>query len=101
MQLGATAATGTATLASVPCSSIGPASSATATVRTTLTGTSLTVAGLPVALGLTGVNPTTLTFTSPFTWAHSQHVGATTLGLSAAIGGVPPPRPADQLAHRI
>jgi uncharacterized membrane protein len=89
VQLGSTAATGTATLASVPCTSIGPASSATATVRTTLTGTSLAVAGLPVTLGLTGVSPTTLTFGSPFTWAHSQHVGATTLGLSAAIGGVP------------
>jgi uncharacterized membrane protein len=87
VQLGADAATGTATLTSVACSAIGPSSSASARVQTTLAGVSLTVAGIPVNLGLTGVSPTTLTFASPFTWAHSQHVGATSLGLTTAIGG--------------
>jgi uncharacterized membrane protein len=86
-QLGADAATGTATLTSVACSSIGPSSSATARVQTNLAGLSLTVANLPVTLGVTAVSPTTLTFSSPFTWAHSQHVGATSVGLTTAIGG--------------
>jgi uncharacterized membrane protein len=87
VRLGTTAATGTLTLSSVACTTIGPSSSATATAQTSLTGVSLTVANLPVALGVTGVSPTSLTFTTPFTWAHSQHVGATSLGLAAAIGG--------------
>ena len=52
-----------------------------------LTGLSLTVANLPVALGVTAVPPTTLSFSSPFTWAHAQHVGATSVGLTTAIGG--------------
>jgi uncharacterized membrane protein len=87
VQLGADAATGTATLTSVACSSIGPSSAATASVRTSLAGVSLTVANLPVALGVTAVPPTTLSFSSPFTWAHAQHVGATSVGLTTAIGG--------------
>jgi uncharacterized membrane protein len=87
VQLGADAATGTATLTSVACTSIGPSSSASASVQTNLAGVSLTVAGLPVSLGVTGVSPTTRTFGSPFTWAHSQHVGATSVGLTTAIGG--------------
>jgi uncharacterized membrane protein len=87
VHLGADAATGTATLTSVACTSIGPSSSATARVQTTLAGVTLTVASLPVALGVTGVSPTTLTFGAPFTWAHSQSVGATSVGLTSAIGG--------------
>jgi uncharacterized membrane protein len=87
IQLGADAASGTATLTSVACTSIGPSSSASTNVQTTLTGVSLTVATIPVSLGVTGVSPTTLTFASPFTWAHSQHVGATSVGLTTAIGG--------------
>jgi hypothetical protein len=87
VRLAATAATGTLTLSSVACTTIGPSSSATATASTSLTGVSLTVANLPVALNVTAVSPTTLTFTSPFTWTHSQHVGATTLNLAAALSG--------------
>jgi uncharacterized membrane protein len=85
--LGADAATGTATLTSVACSSIGPSSSASASVQTSLAGLSLSVATLPVSLGVTAVSPTTLTFSTPFTWAHAQHVGATSVGLTTAIGG--------------
>jgi hypothetical protein len=87
VQLGATAATGTATLSSVACATTGPSSAAGASVHTSLSGVSLMVAGLPVALNLTAVPPTALTFASPFTWAHSQHVGATSIGLTAAVGG--------------
>ncbi len=87
VRLGATAATGSLTLSSVACTTIGPSSSATATAQTSLSGVTLTVANLPVALNVTGVSPTSLSFTAPFTWAHSQHVGATSLGLAAAIGG--------------
>jgi uncharacterized membrane protein len=87
IQLGITAATGTATLSSIACSGIGPSSSATASVQTSLSGLTLSVLGLPVSLGLTAVPPTTKTFSPAFTWAHSQHVGATSLGLSGAIGG--------------
>jgi uncharacterized membrane protein len=87
VQLGVGAATGTATLSSVTCSGIGPGSGANATVHTSLAGVTLSVANLPVSLGVTAVPPTTVTFTPPFTWTHSQHVGGTTLGLAAAIGG--------------
>jgi hypothetical protein len=87
VQLGVTGAAGTLTLASVACASIGPSSTATATVQTSLTGLSLTVLGAPVGLGLTAVPPTTKSFSPPFTWANSQHVGATSLGLSTAVGG--------------
>jgi uncharacterized membrane protein len=87
VQLGASAANGTATLSSVVCNTIGPSSAATASASTSLTGLTLTLAGFPVSLGLTAVAPTTLSFTSPFTWAHSQHVGATSLGLATALGG--------------
>jgi uncharacterized membrane protein len=87
VQLGATAATGTLTLSSVACTTIGPSSSATASARTSLSGVTLTVANLPIALDVTAVSPTTRTFTAPFTWANSQHVGATSLALTAAVGG--------------
>jgi hypothetical protein len=56
-------------------------------VETALTDVTLSVAGLPVSLGLTAVSPTTVTFSAPFTWAHSQHVGGTSLGLATAVGG--------------
>jgi uncharacterized membrane protein len=87
VQLSVGAATGTATLTSAACSGLGPASAATAEAHTSLSGVALTVLGLPVALGVTAVPPTTLTFSAPFTWSHSQHVGGTSLGLVAAIGG--------------
>jgi uncharacterized membrane protein len=87
VQLDVGAANGTATLASIACSAMGPSSSATATVQTSLTDVTLQVATVPVGLSTPAVSPTTLTFTSPFTWAHAQHVGATSIGLTAAVGG--------------
>jgi uncharacterized membrane protein len=87
VQLGASAATGSATLTSVACTAIGPSASATASARTTLTGLTLSLANLPISLGLTAAPPTTLSFASPFTWINSQHVGATTLGLATTLGG--------------
>jgi uncharacterized membrane protein len=88
VEVGATAATGTATSSSIACDTIGPSSGATASVQTALAGLTVKLAGLPISLGLSGVPPTPLSFTSPFTWAHSQHVGATSLGLAGALGGL-------------
>jgi tight adherence protein G len=87
VQLGIGAATGTATLSSVTCSAIGPGSGASASVHTSLGDVTLSVAGLPVSLGVTAVPPTAMAFSAPFTWAHSQHVGGTSLGLATAVGG--------------
>jgi hypothetical protein len=87
IQLSIGAATGTATLAGVTCPANGAPTGASVTASTQLAGLSLTVAGTPVSLGVTAVPPTTLAFTSPFTWAHRQRVGGTSLGLAAAIGG--------------